>query len=215
MLDASMSPREVLERLIQDRREDYSSVSKLLGRNVAYIQQFIRRGTPRKLNEDDRRTLARYFGVSEVLLGAPGSGADKTFVEIPVLDLAVSAGPGATPGLDLRLRSMAFDERYVRELTGGQKGELSIVRVKGDSMVPTLNDGDDIAVDRNDAGSRLRDGIYVLRMDEQVIVKRVAVGPKGKVTVKSDNSVYGEWTATLGEGLEVIGRVVWYGRKMR
>lgn len=215
MLDPSMSPREVLERLIQDRREDYSSVSRLLGRNVAYVQQFIRRGTPRKLSEDDRRTLARYFGVSEVLLGAPESRSDKTFVEIPVLDLAVSAGPGATPGLDLRLRSMAFDERYVRELTGGQKGELSIVRVKGDSMVPTLNDGDDIAVDRHDAVTRLRDGIYVLRMDEQIVVKRVAVGPKGKVTVKSDNSIYGEWTATLGKDLEVIGRVVWYGRKLK
>ena len=41
--------RAVLQKLIEDRREDYSGLSRLIGRNAAYIQQFIKRGTPRKM----------------------------------------------------------------------------------------------------------------------------------------------------------------------
>ena len=59
------SARMTLNVLISARDETYVSISKLLGRNPAYIQQFIRRGTPKKLDEDDRRILAKYFGIAE------------------------------------------------------------------------------------------------------------------------------------------------------
>ncbi len=57
--------RANLDRLIRERGENYGAVSRLLGRNAAYIQQFVKRGTPRKLDEEDRRLLARYFEVDE------------------------------------------------------------------------------------------------------------------------------------------------------
>lgn len=68
--------RAELARLIEERREDYAGLSRLLGRNPAYIQQFIKRGVPRKLAEEDREKLARYFGVDEALLGGPGKAPD-------------------------------------------------------------------------------------------------------------------------------------------
>ena len=52
-------PRANLDRLIRERGEDYVGLSRLLGRNAAYVQQYIKRGTPRRLAEDDRRLLAR------------------------------------------------------------------------------------------------------------------------------------------------------------
>ena len=51
MIDA----RAALERLIEERGEDYAALSRLIGRNAAYIQQFIKRGTPKRLSEEDRR----------------------------------------------------------------------------------------------------------------------------------------------------------------
>ncbi len=60
----AIDQRAALERLIRERREDYAGLSRLLGRNAAYVQQFIKRGVPRKLDPDDLRLLARYFGVS-------------------------------------------------------------------------------------------------------------------------------------------------------
>jgi hypothetical protein len=44
-------PRAALERLISESGEDFAGLSKLVGRNPAYIQQFIKRGTPKKLPE--------------------------------------------------------------------------------------------------------------------------------------------------------------------
>ncbi len=74
-MDAS-DARLTLDRLIRERGETYGAISRLLGRNAAYIQQFVKRGTPRKLDEADRRLLARYFGVDERLLGGldPAAG---------------------------------------------------------------------------------------------------------------------------------------------
>lgn len=48
-------PRAELARLIAERREDYAGLSRLLGRNPAYIQQFIKRGVPRRLSRRQRR----------------------------------------------------------------------------------------------------------------------------------------------------------------
>jgi hypothetical protein len=45
----STDARAALQRLIEDRKEDYASLSRLIGRNSAYIQQFVKRGTPRRL----------------------------------------------------------------------------------------------------------------------------------------------------------------------
>ena len=63
--------REELDRLIQQRNYGYAAISRLLGRNASYIQQFIKRGSPRKLDDEDRRKLASFFGVDEQTLGGP------------------------------------------------------------------------------------------------------------------------------------------------
>ena len=64
-------PRVILERLCAERGEDFAGLSRMLGRNPAYIQQFVRRGVPRRLKEEERRKLARYFSISEAVLGGP------------------------------------------------------------------------------------------------------------------------------------------------
>ena len=46
---AESDGRTVLARLIEERGEDYAGLSRLIGRNAAYIQQFIKRGSPRRL----------------------------------------------------------------------------------------------------------------------------------------------------------------------
>ena len=70
-------PRTVLERLIAQNGDDFAGLSKLIGRNPTYIQQFIKRGSPKKLPEVERGILARYFGVAENILGGPLGNATK------------------------------------------------------------------------------------------------------------------------------------------
>ena len=210
-----MDTRAELERLIAERREDYASLSRLIGRNAAYIQQFIKRGTPKRLSEEDRRLLARYFGVSEESLGGPPSSAGATQIAVPRLEVDASAGPGAL-GSDERTRSrIAFDPHWLRALGASDPAALSIIEVRGDSMVPTLGDGDEILVDRGDAGGRLRDGVYVLRMEGALMVKRLALNPAARrITVASDNPAYPSWPDCDPADVDVVGRVVWMGRKL-
>ena len=82
-------------------------------------------------------------------------------------------------------------------------------------MSPTLNPGDDILVDLGDCGDPLRDGIYVIRVDDAVVVKRMALHPMGRrVTVQSDNPAYPDWPDCDIDDIHCIGRVIWAGRKI-
>lgn len=206
--------RAALERLIAENGEDYAGLSKLIGRNSAYIQQFIKRGSPRRLPEKERGILARYFGVDEKLLGGLASSTAKLGLRtIPKLDVGASAGPGAMNDAEALSGKIGFDEKWLRRL-GVDPAHLSLIRVDGDSMAPTLNNGDDIMVDSSVSSGTLRDGVHVIRMDDVLMVKRLAKGPAGRLSVLSDNPVYPDWPDVDGETVAIIGRVVWAGRRL-
>lgn len=229
--------RQTLEALIEARGLSFAGVSQLLGKNPAYIQQFLRRGTPKRLDERDRRLLAQFFGVSEQQLGAPGdampasrrgmvpgrqspqrAGAGRGLPSrmrlIPRLAVGASAGAGALPGDEAPLAEIAFDEAWLRRLGAGSDA-VTMIRVEGDSMAPTLNDGDDILVaTHNGASPRRRDGIHVLRMDDALIVKRLAFRPDGRLSVTSDNALYPSYPDIAPDGVSVVGRVIWAGRRV-
>ena len=211
-----MDARQTLELLCLERGEDFAGLSKMLGRNPAYVQQFVRRGVPKRLKEEERRKLARYFGISEALLGGPEENGDGLgLVSVNRHPVSVSAGPGAVPGGELGKPYFAFDERWLKALTATAPSNLSIVRVQGDSMSPSLNAGDDILVDLADCDGPLRDGIYVLRIDDALVVKRLALSPRGRrVTIQSDNPAYPDWPDCDIDEIHCIGRVIWSGRKV-
>ena len=205
--------REELDRLIRQQHVGYSAVSRLLNRNPAYIQQFIKRGSPRKLDDEDRRILARFFGVDEQLLGGPPPPVRDGLVEIPVLDVDASAGFGAIAESEAAHTRFGFDERWLGRLTRAKSASLSIIHVDGESMEPTLRDDDEVLVDASDHGARLRDGIYVLRIDDALVVKRVTMQPGGRhITISSDNASYPSWTDVDRATVHVVGRVIWFGR---
>jgi phage repressor protein C with HTH and peptisase S24 domain len=210
-------PRHVLERLCVERGEDFAGLSRMLGRNAAYIQQYVRRGVPKRLKEEERRKLARYFSVSESVLGGPAEDVvtPDGLVSVTRHPVSVSAGPGAIVTEELGKAYFAFDERWLKALTSTPSERLSIVRVQGDSMSPTLNEGDDILVDLGDGAERLRDGIYVLRAEDALVVKRLALNPMGRrVTVQSDNPAYPDWPDCSLDKIQLIGRVIWSGRRV-
>lgn len=223
-MSSSGDPRALLDQLIRDQGHDYQSISRLIGRNAAYIQQYIKRGTPRRLEEGDRRRIAAYLGVPDAALGGPAptvavpriTGAKApAMLLVPQLAIGASAGAGANIDGEGVEAGFAFDPRWLRRL-GADPKALTIIAVEGDSMAPTLNDGDDILVDSADAAARLRDGIYVLRMDETLMVKRVARLPvPGRISVKSDNPLYPSWPDLVADAVTLVGRVVWAGRRVR
>ena len=210
------NPREALDAIIQERGVDYVALSKMLGRNAAYIQQYIKRGSPRKLDEDDRAKLAAFLNVPESLLGGPGSdaSANDNIAYVRRRDVRASAGAGALAELEYDRESLTFNRQWLRKL-GADPNRLSIITVMGESMAPTLADGDVILVNEADHFEARREGIYVLRQGSELIVKRVRKGGgDAHILVTSDNLEF----ASPGElGLAdvvIIGRVIWAGRQI-
>lgn len=203
-------PRVRLLALSSERAISLARLSELIGRNSTYLQQFIRKGSPRKLEERDRATLARFFGVAESELGAPEEIssmklAQRDWVDVPRLPLGASAGGGAIAHDEAPIGAFRFAARWLRG-QGLEPAMLSAIAVEGDSMEPTLRDGDEILVDRTPRP--LRDGIHVVRAGDALLVKRIDTGRPGAVTLVSDNPAYRAVELPPGE-VQVIGRVVW------
>ena len=206
-------PRTRLLLLASKKGVSLSGLSELIGRNSTYLQQFIRKGSPRKLEENDRRTLARFFGVNEAELGASEDFSAMLsakplrgeWLDVPRLALGASAGPGLLAGEELPVGAFRFGARWLRE-QGLNAAQLSAIRVEGDSMEATLRDGDEILVDRTPRA--WRDGIHVVRAGDALLVKRLDTGRPGVVALVSDNPAY-RTLELAREELELIGRVVW------
>jgi SOS-response transcriptional repressor LexA len=206
-------PRTELDRLIRANGDDYVSLSRLLGRNAAYVQQYIKRGSPKRLPEQERGVLARYFGVDERVLGAAPGLRGTIMRTIPKLAIGASAGAGAINDIEALAGKVDFDEAWLRKM-GLDPERLSLIRVEGDSMQPTLNDGDDIMVDTAAADRTPKKGIHVLRLDGTLMVKRLLPAKGGKLSIISDNPAYAPMEDVDAKQVTVIGRVVWVGRKL-
>ncbi len=206
-------PRTRLLDLAASRGVSLAQLSALIGRNMSYLQQFVRKGSPRKLEENDRRTLAQFFGIDESVLGGAeensrivgGKSPRADWVDVPRLALGASAGPGAWAAEEQPIGAFRFAARWLRG-QGLDPSQLSAIAVTGDSMEPTLRDGDEILVDRSRRAPS--DGIHVVRTGDALLVKRLETGRPGAIGLISDNPAYRAIELPAGE-VEVIGRVVW------
>lgn len=209
MIAEPADARARLVALAAERKVSLAALSALLGRNAAYLQQFVRKGSPRKLEEGDRRTLARFLGVAEAELGAPAAeqlGTAGDWAEIPRLATAASAGPGALGAADRAFDTIRFSKAWLRQ-HGLDPARLSAIAVSGDSMEPSLRDGDEILVE--DAPGILAPGtIHVVRVGDALLVKRLERRAPGRVVLLSENPVYPPVEVPAAD-LAILGRVVW------
>jgi phage repressor protein C with HTH and peptisase S24 domain len=118
-------------------------------------------------------------------------------IVIPLLENAASAEYGAN------LDNEDVPARYVRVPQFLAKyPHLASLPVKGDSMEPTLHDGDLVVCD---GGGWDGDGIYVLKTFETAYIKRVQLTSKGYEVI-SDNKMYQSFTESV-ETLSIVGKV--------
>lgn len=158
------------------------------------------------------RRLARIFDVSVAeIAGEARTSPDH--LPVPVFDLRAAAGAGAL-ALDTPVSEhLMFREQWLRRITVDVRA-LFVLEISGDSMWETLHDGDHVLVDRSQVNPR-REGLYVIRIDDMLQVKRISMHPVSKLlTVKSDNPAYRTYDAIPPDDIVIVGRVVWIGRSL-
>lgn len=207
-----------LQQLTRERGSTLATLSRLLGRNPAYLQQYVARGSPRHLDEPDLRKIAEFLGISPRQIETrPLSGGfaafdgagDDEYRAIPRLPLDASAGPGSTGAQEILYDAYRFSRRWLREM-GLEGADLSAIRVEGDSMEPLLRSGDEIFVDRS---KRSGEGVFVVRIGDALHVKQVRASAPDTIALISANEAYAPLELPREE-VEVIGRVVWKGGRV-
>jgi phage repressor protein C with HTH and peptisase S24 domain len=93
------------------------------------------------------------------------------------------------------------------ELLPTKSKNIEAVKVDGDSMTGTIEDGDIIFIDKNYT-TQLNGKIYVVLLCDEVYVKRIFKDPSnGKLILKSDNPVYPQFEANCDD-FKIIGKVI-------
>jgi phage repressor protein C with HTH and peptisase S24 domain len=137
-------------------------------------------------------------------------------INLPFYEVRASAGDGALVEAEEQTHLISFKPEWLDKEIGVNPKDVFLMLVEGDSMYPTLKNGAMIMVNRNFNG--LSDGIYVMRHDHNLLVKRLQLLPGGIIKVKSDNNMYEPWEINKehlnGTDIELIGRVVWSGQRM-
>ncbi len=145
--------------------------------------------------------------------GDRGAYADE-LVFVPTYEVAAAAGDGIVIDAEFETGRLAFRHDWLRSVTSATPDDLAVITVHGDSMYPTLADGDTILVDLNQrtAGS---DGVYIVRFGEFVLVKRLLIDPvRREVTISCDNENYPRLAPVDPIDVDVAGRVIWVGRRI-
>ena len=136
---------------------------------------------------------------------------DRDFVTIPVVDVELSAGGGAPSIIEIEEYELPF-RRYTLQKKGVSPNCAKVVRVIGNSMSPSLNDGDAVGIDTNNV--KIKDGdTYAIRDGDLLRVKILIERSDGGLLIRSYNREdYPDEILTKEQRQErvtVLGRVWW------
>lgn len=143
---------------------------------------------------------------------SPSELAD--YERIPVFDIRANGGRHSITDADRAVSFSLFATPWLRALTPTPFSQLAVVMMAGDAMEPTLRSGDHALVDTSQVNLR-REGIYTLRLDDTMMIRRVSMHPGTKrLSVTSDNERYKTYDDLDPDALEALGRVIWLGRTL-
>ncbi len=134
------------------------------------------------------------------------------FVFIRQVNGKISAGGSLMPENSADLQC-AFRKDWIKK-KGGKPSNMSLIKVSGDSMVPTLLPDDLVLVDHSRTTVTPQGGIYAISIDHEIMIKRIQVlFHENKLRIIGDNSHYESIEADPGT-VKINGKVIWFGREM-
>lgn len=137
------------------------------------------------------------------------------YVSVPHVSIDISANGAAVASQENEGEDYHFHRSWIRDHLRAQESDLRMMQVRGDSMVPTLCNGDMVLVD---TGKKMPTppGIFLLFDGFGLVAKRlemVSESGRKRLSIMSDNPQYQTYERGVDETL-IIGRVVWFAREI-
>lgn len=195
--------RKWLKGEAEPSRERLVALARATGVGVAWLAE----GEGPEPVFEPASSRGRRPGVGDI--GADADWSD--FVLLPRRAEAAAAGP-ETPPPPPGSAFMALRHDWVRRVCGVEPSNVLLETAVGDSMTPTIRDGNTLLIDSTDRTFR-NFGVYVLEINGQRLVKRVQRKHDGSLVLISDNTAYQPDVVArdTADGVTVVGRVVWAG----
>lgn len=128
------------------------------------------------------------------------------FIKIKYLkNIYASAGGGAENYCEEE-SYISIDEQTLKCMNIYDTKNIEAINVFGDSMEPTLYDGNVVFIDKN-RGNIQKGGIFVVSTPAGLFIKRLQAKTNGTMDLISDNDNYGVENVRL-EDVKILGQVV-------
>ena len=178
-----------------------------LGDRLDVSLDWILRGVGKMFLSDSDTTSANFF---------PSEVDSGDFAFVPVYDVNASAGHGAFNdfGSEQAIQHMAFLNSWIHGNLSSSAERMVVIRAVGDSMLPTISNGDSLLLDVSPhfAG----DGLYCVQLHETLFAKRVQRKSGHGYQLISDNPNYEplEVNEEDEDAFRLIGRILWVGKQV-
>lgn len=210
--------RKRLEKLIINKGYSFREVSLKIGRKDSYIQQYIKYGFPKRLNEIDRRKICLLLDVEEKEL------IDEDLMQNGVTDNSLISSTLLTssptdfvtidiftpcpnsPHNAMLIGKMALNYKEFFGWFSGNPYNLKMMRLSGDSMEPVFSAGSLVIYDAcvlEFSG----EGLYVINFNKQIQLRRLQKNKDGTLTIKAESPRYDNIIAEEKE-IEIMGRAI-------
>lgn len=208
--DLKQSERLVLARLklgCRDAMDFYKKYSQN-GRLFSYPKYQKHESGERPLNEKSAITYSKIFNVDwEWLMRGDGNVQPQT-VAIDVVDAIACCGNGHVNFNTHVVGQQMMSVSAFHQITTVRPDLIKILKVVGDSMEPTISNGDFVWVDIS-CQTPVGDGIYMFCIGDRLVVKRVQINPlDNTIQILSDNPKYMPIKADNYQSVNVVGRVI-------
>ena len=183
------------------------------GAALGVSKQYVGQIKNKELNSSQIERLEKFLKVNFTKVN------NNDCVDIPVRgNLSASLGQGIEIVDETQTGVYSVSRKLMKDV-GANPNDTDFVPCEGDSMFPTIEGGSLLMVDRSK--KEVFDGkIYCVRLNGNLIAKRLQFIPPNSVKVISDNKekydpFYVDLSKTLDYDFEIIGEVKWYGTIVR
>lgn len=187
-------------RLLIDERANGNAAefARMLDLTRSQVGQYLSEAynEGRSIGEKVARRIEESLGLEPLWLDFGGDPQERALsstsrsshVHLPILEVSPAAGAGRDPvDYPAVIDYLEVPEVWALHRLGRDLSKYRVLPVSGDSMSPTINDGDLVFVDTN-VTSYQTNGIYVIIWHGRLLIKRLRASlSSGKIEIASDN----------------------------